>query len=65
MRAVVKPDLALLGMLTLLAAPARADDSCKLIRVAALDIAQDSYGGVTVPAAINEHDVRLLVDTGG
>ncbi|HWA92378.1 MAG TPA: retropepsin-like aspartic protease [Rhizomicrobium sp.] len=59
----MRSTLHLLAALALAAQPVRAD--CQLMRVAALDIAIDRYGGITVPAAINGHDVHLMIDTGG
>ncbi len=44
--------------------PARAEEKCQLIRVAALDMGSD-VTRVTVPAAIGDHPLTMLVDTGG
>jgi predicted aspartyl protease len=50
--------------------PARAQDAepqptCRLIRLASLDMGTDSTGGATLSASIRDHPVTLLVDTGG
>lgn len=50
--------------LVLLTLPARADDSCRLVRMAAFDIDINSAGGVSVPITISGQSVSLLVDTG-
>jgi len=51
--------------LLLLASPAVADDSCRLVRMAAFDMNIDSAGGVYVPITISGLSVNLLIDTGG
>ena len=54
--------LILMSMLTL---PAQADDSCRLVRMAAFDMNVDVAGGVVVPITISGQSVNLLIDTGG
>jgi predicted aspartyl protease len=51
--------------LLLLASPALADDSCRLVRMAAFDMNIDSAGGVYVPITISGQSLNLLIDTGG
>lgn len=48
----------------LLTASAQAEEKCHLYRVLSLDM-EPGARGVVVPAAIGEHPVRLVVDTGG
>ena len=50
--------------LLMLISPASADDSCRLVRMAAFDIDINSAGGVSVPITISGQSVSLLVDTG-
>jgi predicted aspartyl protease len=50
--------------LVLHASPGVADDSCRLVRMAAFDIDINSGGGVSVPITISGQSVSLLVDTG-
>jgi len=47
------------------AAAARAEEPCRLVRVASLEISLDRYNRPTVPAMIEGHPARVLVDTGG
>jgi predicted aspartyl protease len=47
------------------ASPALAEDQCKLVKIASLDIGTDEYGGTYVPMTIAGHKLNLLVDTGG
>jgi predicted aspartyl protease len=54
----------ILAALVLLAVPAAADE-CRLTQVSSLATTPDADGGITVPASIDGHDLRLLVDTAG
>lgn len=49
--------------LSLLFSPAAAEEKCQLLRVAALDMSTD-FSHVTVPAAIGDHPLTMIVDTG-
>jgi predicted aspartyl protease len=46
------------------AVSAQAEESCRLVRVAALEITLDQYGRPTVPVTIEGHPTRMVVDTG-
>ncbi len=63
MRGIVLAGI-LLGAL-LRAEPAEADEDCKLIREASLDLASDPSGRIDVPASVGGHTLSMLVDTGG
>jgi predicted aspartyl protease len=54
-----------LAALCLFAVPASADEPCRLIQMAAVDMSIDSGGGVDVPMGISGQTVKMLVDTGG
>jgi predicted aspartyl protease len=54
-----------LAALCLFAVPASADEPCRLIQMAALDMTIDSGGGVDVPMSISGQTVNMLIDTGG
>jgi len=53
----------LVAMTALALSAARADETCRLLRMAELDIVTTSDGRITVPATIDGHPVRLLLDT--
>jgi len=50
--------------LGLLVCPAAAEEKCQLVRIAALDMGTD-LAHVTVPAAIGDQPLTMIVDTGG
>ncbi len=53
----------LAAVVALTACGAGADEGCRLLRMAELDIVMTSDGRITVPASIDGHPVRLLLDT--
>lgn len=55
---------ALAFLAALSASDARAADQCRLVRMAELDMVTLPDGRITVPATIDGHAVRLLLDTG-
>lgn len=55
----------LLAVLCLGALPANAEESCRLLQMAVLDMTVDAGGGVDVPMTVSGQSVNMLVDTGG
>src|SRR5476651_1114163 len=47
------------------ALPAKADEPCRLVQMAALDMTIDAAGGADVPMTISGQSVNMLIDTGG
>ncbi len=55
----------LLAAICLGAVPASADEPCRLVQMAALDMTIDAGGGVDVPMTVSGQNVNMLIDTGG
>jgi predicted aspartyl protease len=55
----------LAALCLLAAAPAYAEDSCRLVRMASVDMGQEREGLPIVPMAIGAETANLVVDTGG
>src|SRR5689334_11724905 len=52
-------------LIWILAVPADAEQACRLVRQASVDMSFDAGGAVTVPMTISGQKVSMLVDTGG
>ena len=57
--------LAAAALFLAVAAPASADDNCRLIQIAVLDMGTTASGSVFVPMTIAGKSVNLVIDTGG
>lgn len=57
--------LAISLVVACMAFPAAADEQCRLVREASVDMSFDSVGGVYVPMTISGQKANMLIDTGG
>lgn len=56
--------IGLFGVFALWTANAHAADACRLVELASLDLDTDPGHSLAIPASIDGHDIKMLVDTG-